>query len=291
MITNRTYGMDADVISYNARIVAGGNQSLSMQSLRQLNQFVIEVKKMNLWASMIFWPLKANQNAGTGTIAYSLGGLGVYNGTISNSPIWGASGLTINANSQNIAFGSLDFGSSTFLYVANPSWGTLSVYSDATIQFASYSSIFGTALKQRDYMIVGANMSGNPICKDAAVELVDYSSGSFGYGGQANYDSMLTRNEFRLCSMQANGTTYKFYRSGILLSTVTGNKNFDIPANGSDYSGARKTDLLVTFQNSALGSNIQIPLLCLIKSQLTDADHAKFYSLYRKTLGEGLALP
>jgi hypothetical protein len=281
--------MDNDVLAYNARIIAGGNQSLSMQSLRQLNQFVISIKKMNLWASMICWPLKANQNAGTGTIAYSLGGLGVYNGTIYNSPIWGASGLTINANSQNIAFGSLDFGSSTFLYVANPSWGTLSAYSDATIQFASYSSTFGSAIKQRDYMIAGANMSGNPICKDAVVELVDYFS--FGYGGQANYDSMLTQNAFRFCSMQANGTTYKFYRSGILLSTVTGNKNFDIPANGSDYSGARKTDLLVTFQNSALGSNIQIPLLCLIKSQLTDADHAVFYSLYRKTLGEGLALP
>ena len=33
MITNRTYGIDNDVLAYNARIVAGGNQSLSMQSL------------------------------------------------------------------------------------------------------------------------------------------------------------------------------------------------------------------------------------------------------------------
>jgi hypothetical protein len=90
--------------------------------------------------------------------------------------------------------------------------------------------------------------------------------------------------------MQANGTTYKFYRSGVLLSTLIGNKNFDVPANGSDYSGGRRTDLIVALQNSALGSNIQIPLLCLIKSQLTDADHAVFYSLYRKTLGEGLGL-
>jgi hypothetical protein len=291
MISNRTYGIDSDVISYNARIVAGGNQSLSMQSLRQLNQFVISIKKMNLWANIIFWPLKANQNAGTGITAYSLGGLGPYDGVISNNPIWGINGLTINANSQNIAFGSLDFGSSTFLYVANPSWGTLSAYNDVIIQFASYSATGGINIKQRDYMIAGGNMSGNPICKDAAVELIDYSDGSFNYGGQANYDSMLTQNSFRFCSMQANGTTYKFYLSGSLLSTVIGNKNFDIPANGSDYSGGRKTDLFVRFLNFALGSNIQIPFLCLIKSQLTDADHAKFYSIYKKTLGEGLALP
>ena len=103
MITNRTYGMDADVISYNARIVAGGNQSLSMQSLRQLNQFVISIKKMNLWASMIFWPLRANQNAGIGLTAYSLGGLGTYNGTLVNGPTWQANGVNfIRANNTHI---------------------------------------------------------------------------------------------------------------------------------------------------------------------------------------------
>jgi len=96
MITNRTYGMDADVITYNARIVAGGNQSLSMQSLRQLNQFVISIKKMKLWHNMVCWPLRANQNAGTGTTAYSLGGLGTYNGTLTNGPTWETNGVFFN---------------------------------------------------------------------------------------------------------------------------------------------------------------------------------------------------
>ena len=95
MISNRTYGMDADVISYNARIVAGGNQSLSMQSLRQLNQFVISIKKMNLWHNIVCWPLRANQNAGAGTTAYSLGGFGTYNGTLVNSPTWEINGINM----------------------------------------------------------------------------------------------------------------------------------------------------------------------------------------------------
>jgi hypothetical protein len=103
MITNRTYGMDADVISYNARIVAGGNQSLSMQSLRQLNQFVISIKKIGLWYNMVCWPLRANQNAGTGLTAYSLGGLGTYNGTLVNGPTWQANGVNfIRANNTHI---------------------------------------------------------------------------------------------------------------------------------------------------------------------------------------------
>jgi hypothetical protein len=92
-------------------------------------------------------------------------------------------------------------------------------------------------------------------------------------------------------AMQANGNIYKFYRSGIFLSTTTGNKNFDVPANGSNYSGSRKTRFHSFLTNSAVGQSLQVPILCLIKSQLTDADHAVFYSLYRKTLGEGLGLP
>ena len=95
MITNRTYGMDNDVIAYNARIIAGGNQGLSVQSLRQLNQFVISIKKMNLWYNIVCWPLRANQNAGTGVIAYSLGGFGTYNGTLVNSPIWQINGINM----------------------------------------------------------------------------------------------------------------------------------------------------------------------------------------------------
>lgn len=292
MITNRTYGMDSDVISYNARIIAGGNQSLSMQSLRQLNQFVISIKKMNLWASMIFWPLRANQNAGSGTIVYSLGGLGVFNGTISGSPIQSPNGIIHTATGQDIDFGNLDFGSSTFLYVANPSWGTLVNVGDANFPFASFPVGSSYAIKGRSYNIANNNMSGNPNNKDATIELIDYSSGSFGYSGQQNFTSLLTRNIFTMGAMQANGNIYKFYRSGIFLSTTTGNKNFDVPANGSDYSGSsRKTRFHSFLTNSGVGQSLQVPILCLIKSQLTDADHAIFYSLYRKTLGEGLALP
>ena len=101
MITNRTYGMDVDVLAYNARIVAGGNQSLSMQSLRQLNQFVISIKKINLWNKMICWPMKSSQNAGTGAVVYSLGGLPVYNGAFSNSPEWTPYGIDTLDSTNN----------------------------------------------------------------------------------------------------------------------------------------------------------------------------------------------
>ena len=48
------------------------------------------------------WPLRSSQNAGTGTTAYSLGGLGTYNGTLVNGPTWGADGVTYDGSNDNI---------------------------------------------------------------------------------------------------------------------------------------------------------------------------------------------
>ena len=100
MISNRTYGMDNDVISYNARIVAGGNQSLSMQSLRQLNQFIKEIKKIGIWDDMVCWPMRQSHNAGSGTTVYSLGGFAksTFNGSIINNGTWTPNGILLNPN-------------------------------------------------------------------------------------------------------------------------------------------------------------------------------------------------
>jgi hypothetical protein len=59
-----------------------------------INRFVIGIKTLGLYNSMVCWPLRSSQNAGTGSTAYSLGGLGTYNGTLVNGPTWGADGLT-----------------------------------------------------------------------------------------------------------------------------------------------------------------------------------------------------
>ena len=66
-----------------------------------INHFVKGVKRLGLWSSMVCWPLRSAQNAGTGTTAYSLGGLGTYNGTLVNGPTWGADGITATAASSH----------------------------------------------------------------------------------------------------------------------------------------------------------------------------------------------
>ena len=62
-----------------------------------INAFVRGVKALGLWNNMVCWPLRSSQNAGFGSTAYSLGGLGTFDGTLVNAPGWTADGIDINA--------------------------------------------------------------------------------------------------------------------------------------------------------------------------------------------------
>jgi hypothetical protein len=85
--------MDSDAAAYCARSGAADRIAI--------NAFVRGVKALGLWSNMVCWPLRSSQNAGTGTTAYSLGGLGTFNGTLVNGPTWGADGISFTAASQN----------------------------------------------------------------------------------------------------------------------------------------------------------------------------------------------
>jgi hypothetical protein len=87
-------GYDADATAFAA---ASGATDVAA-----LSAFVKGVKELGLWNSMVCWPLRSSQNAGTGTTAYSLGGLGTFNGTLTNGPTWGTDGITVAAGNHRI---------------------------------------------------------------------------------------------------------------------------------------------------------------------------------------------
>ena len=89
----------------------------------QINDFVKGVKSLGLYNSMVCWPLRSSQNAGTGTTAYSLGGLGTYNGTLVNSPTWGTNGLTNSATGRITTSYFSPSGSQTHIFVGNSGAG------------------------------------------------------------------------------------------------------------------------------------------------------------------------
>jgi hypothetical protein len=79
---------DPDAAAFCARSGASDRAAVSA--------FVRGVKDLGLWESMVCWPLRSEQNAGTGTTAYSLGGLGTFDGTLTNGPTWGVDGVTFD---------------------------------------------------------------------------------------------------------------------------------------------------------------------------------------------------
>ena len=83
-------GFDADAAAYFER--AGVTDATAKN---QINAFVKGIKALGLYNNMVCWPLRSAQNAGTGLTAYSLGGLGTYDGTLTGSPTRGADGISL----------------------------------------------------------------------------------------------------------------------------------------------------------------------------------------------------
>jgi hypothetical protein len=102
MPRTRTYGLDVDAIAYAARVKAGSGVTILPENLKQINKFVIGVKKLGLWNSMVCWPMRSIHNAGRGSTVYSLGGQGLHNGTMVNGPVWNTNGSGIRFTAPTV---------------------------------------------------------------------------------------------------------------------------------------------------------------------------------------------
>ena len=90
---------DLDAVAYIGR---SGITDVSAQN--DINQFVLEMKNVGLYNNMFCYPLRSTHSKGSGSIAYSLGGLGEYNGTLANSPAWGVDGVTFSPTNSCLRF-------------------------------------------------------------------------------------------------------------------------------------------------------------------------------------------
>jgi hypothetical protein len=87
-------GYDADAAAYFER--AGVTDATAKG---QINAFVKGMKDLGLYNNMVSWPLRSAQNAGTGTTAYSLGGLQISNATLTGAG-WTSDGVSFSGNTQ-----------------------------------------------------------------------------------------------------------------------------------------------------------------------------------------------
>lgn len=225
-------------------------------------EFVTGLKELQLWASTICWPMRSSYNAGTGNVLYGLGGLGVYDGILTNSPVWGTNGITTNGTN----------------YVLVQDAPTLINYS--FINFSRYTNTTNGALASYYNSTVGWSGTGG-----SSAYYYTFS-GTQGFFGTSTSTSALTLSRytdksFLMAGIISNNTNAFVFNE---IQTLSTSRTVPTLAANRLIIGGREAP------NNILSSSEHA--MTLITSSILDQTLInKFYTLYKNTLGIGLGLP
>jgi len=240
---------------------------------KQISDFAKGVKALGLWNNMVCWMLRSSQNAGTGTTAYSLGGLGTYNGTIVNGPSWGADGMGfVSASSQYITLlEMLSDGDSFSMFVV----GKYANSSAANLTLLSNGS--GTIPRG---VLLGA--SGNSVTTPRNISWDKVGS----YSGSPVMGSA-TDNLWFTSASASNASNITFYQNNVSLGGFSGDYRMSGNTGPNPAIGAWQNNI------SSLTSyfNGSISMAAVFKIALSGSQFTAINILYKSTIGTGLSLP
>jgi hypothetical protein len=225
----------------------------------QINAFVKGIKDLGLWNNMVCWPLRSSQNKGSGTIVYSLGGLGTYNGTMVNGPTWGANGITFDGTDDHITTTYLSpAGSLAFIGVTN------------TTSTSGLRTIAST--------LSNSNTRGFRFRDDQAL----YGDGSLQFFSRTFY----TIGSFVMASALYNrpSTSYTFKNDSQDITITSGN---------AMLAGTNNLFLFTAYGDGSYSQFFsgQGAFCMVIPTAITPSQYLSIYSLYKTTLGTSLGLP
>ena len=224
-----------------------------------IDAFVKGVKDLGLWDKMVCWPLRRQQNSGTDT-AYSLGGLGTFDGTLVNSPTWGADGVSFDgATAQHIT---------TPLDVAGLRKFTAMVATDP----GTYSNL--------DAMLGVWGTTNYLAMRRSSATSIDFIVSS---GGTKVLATSGRSEDWRVYGWGTQGVNTIATESGAQIAT-----HAFVP----DQTGSQTLNIgiLVTPTNSPYNGVIAWVMFTK-DAELTTAQQLSVYTLYKSTLGTGLGLP
>jgi hypothetical protein len=246
---------DADASAYIAR--AGVTDTTGQQ---QINDFVVGVKNLGLYNNMVAWPLRSTQNKGAGTTAYSIGGLGTFDGTLTNGPTWGTGGITFD--------GTNDYINTTFT-------GSLS-------EFTAFSIATPTS----------STATQNEFSKDAGVGTREFAIRT-NTNGQTTHQAYVFNPIISFVLGSAYQTTIRSlcFRASSSVNKLRTN-------NGTDFTGTTGTlnlgsaaVIIGALPINGVYFNGVTSAAILFNKALTDSETSSMYTLYSTTLGSGLGLP
>jgi len=247
---------DADALTYFTNT---GITDLRVR--RQINDFVVGVKALGAWSSMVCWPMRSSQN-GTGATVYSLGGGGTFNGTMAAGATWGSEGIIFNGSTGRV------------------STALTSITSDHTsMSIFKQTSITGNqvALAKDDQ---GSNRQFNHTADGSSLlgQIFNTTGRNISVGAPVAgaFRSIVLRNSASLTNAQPG----QWYSNPTQTTTTSGT-----------MSAGTAAVSIGSASNSNFFFNGVIPFAAVWNSYLSDTNRATVYRIYRDTLGEGITLP
>jgi len=254
---NHIPSYDADALTYftNTGIT-------DLTARRQINDFVVGVKALGAWSTMVCWPMRSSQNAGTGSTVYSLGGGGTFNGTMAAGATWGAEGITFNGSTGRV---------STALNSITSDHTSMSIFKQTSItgnQVTLAKDDQGSN-RQFNHTADGSSLLGG---------IFNTTSRTISVGTPVAgaFRTIVLRNSAGLTNAQPG----QWYSNPTQTTTTAGT-----------MSAGTAAVSIGSASNSNFFFNGVIPFAAVWNSYLSDTNRATVYRIYRDTLGEGITLP
>lgn len=233
----------------------GISGTITVNPRQQIIDFVKGMKNLGLWGNTVCWPLRNFQNSSSTSTARSLGGLGIYDGTLQNSISWGLNGLTSAVAGQHM---------STSLNIQSLALKTFAAVLLHNAASSSSARIFSSG-----------NVSAYPSVTTAS-------------GNGSIFDGASTV----LFSFPNAQNTLGFHSvDGVVVDTnVTGYRNgsFGTPVTNTT---TRPNQTLTLFRSATtlLSATVAFPIVSTSALSLSEIN--SIVALYKTTLGAGLAIP
>lgn len=266
-VSPRLAAFDPDALAYFTTAGITDNTAKT-----QINDFVVGIKDLGLWSSMVSWPLRSSQNAGTGTTAYSLGGQQASNATISGGS-WGSDGFSLSGT-QFISSSISSLNQDVTLLICARGDGTT---------YGGFPQVFGIQSSSGwpSNQIAIASNSSSPTAMAGFHRNSADSDRSTPAG--TNPLNASTASTF-LCvnAKVANILNYKILTTS---TTTTGT------AAALGTATLNRMQLNGRWAGSLALANPIICAFCAIITPNINGSEAAVYSLYKTSIGSGLGLP
>lgn len=238
----------------------------------QISGFVVGMKALGLYNSMVCWPLRSAQNKGSGSIGYSLGGLQTANATLVNDSTWTANGTPFTTTQYANATISDPGQDLTLLLVAAGSGANYST-------FPQFFGAQGSTTFINNQITMGEGFG--------------FAAGI----GTLHANSSEFQNSGTIVSGLSGSTSFRFLSSSAKISTVLNIKRLDIPDQLSGTPVSAGTATLTRMQlngrwTGTQGLGVEMTCaFCAIIAPNINSSESSIYSLYKTTMGTGLGLP